>query len=761
MADPPQHRPAGARRRRYRTSATCLAALVLLGACEHAPASRAAPEPPDEVVPRFANVAAPTEYAGDASCAGCHATETHVYANHAMAQSFHRWTPATRVESLLVAPLLNRPTGLSYQVTESGGQLYQVEFVTGPDGKRLNELKRRMDWVMGSGSVARSYFTEENGRLFQLPLTWYRTHGWDFSPGYEVNNARFDRLLPNRCVACHASYPRTLPHLEGKYAELRDGIGCERCHGPGALHVATRTASARAHPRAAHDTTWDSTIVNPARLPLGRRMEVCEQCHVHTSVTVLRTGKTDFSYMPSQPLRDQYAFFKEAGSIDIVSHADRLRQSACFLASRTAAKPLECATCHNPHQAPVVASTRGQACLTCHAPASLAQRLARSPSLPDHSPQANCASCHMPKVQDRAVPHGTFSDHWIRVVKPGAAAPIVARRDGEPIDPFFARDRTGRDAAMYRGMGGVVYATLANSGRALATASTTLDRVLGADTVRDASRGEARFLEGVAFQQLGRTTDATRALELSVRPDSAHPERLRALAQSYARAGRAPADVERLYLQALALQPRLAWIRADYGDFLQGQDRLVDAERAYRAAVAEQPSLAGAQFNLGTALAGEGRRDDASRAFAEAVHLDPSLAAALASLVQVTTRGNVVTAVATLGSPLPSLPVRDRGPRAVQVAASATPGTPALQFQNVPPRGLVRILSPDGTVIRSLPTGDGFSLDWDLMSDAKRPVGGGLYRAQVLGRNAARGAVSSQMVSFAIVRASTPAGGRP
>ena len=76
------------------------------------------------------------------------------------------------------------------------------------------------------------------------------------------------------------------------------------------------------------DSGYDNTIVNPARLPLERRIDGCEQCHVHTAVAVLREGKNAFSYLPSQPLRDQYAFFKVAGSIDVVSHADRLRQSA-------------------------------------------------------------------------------------------------------------------------------------------------------------------------------------------------------------------------------------------------------------------------------------------------------------------------------------------------------------------------------------------------------------------------------------------------
>ena len=302
--------------------------LTALAACDRAPAPVATSEPPDAPSPHFRNVAAPTAYVGDAACAGCHAPETAAYRQHAMSRTFRPWTLAQRTEPVRSSPLHHAPSGFDYSVVDSGGRLYQVEQLSAPDGTRLHDLRRRIDFVMGSGKVAMTYFTEENGRLFQLPLTWYRTHGWGFSPGYEINNARFDRLLPDRCIACHSSYPTPLPHLEGKYTELRSGIGCERCHGPGALHVQERRAAV---PR---DSGFDRTIVNPARLPLARRLDVCEQCHVHTSVTVLREGRNEFSFMPSQPLRDQAAYFRSGGT-DIVSHADRLKQSACFLATQS------------------------------------------------------------------------------------------------------------------------------------------------------------------------------------------------------------------------------------------------------------------------------------------------------------------------------------------------------------------------------------------------------------------------------------------
>lgn len=740
-----------------RLAPALLWALAALSGCDRSSSSAvgdsqrapvAVAEPAEEPSAHFRNVDNRVPYVGDGACASCHARETATYRQHAMAQSFHRWTPATRIETPLETPLQHGPTGFSYSVVESGGQLYQVEFLTGPDGKRLHELRRRMDYVMGSGQVARTYFTEENGRLFQLPLTWYRSHGWDFSPGYEISSARFDRVMPDRCIGCHSSYPKAIPHLEGKYAEVRPGIGCERCHGPGALHVSERRAAAgRAVAR--RDTTLDSTIVNPARLPLERRLDTCEQCHVHTAVTVPREGKTDFDYIPSQPLRDQYAFFKVAGGIDIVSHADRLRQSACFIGTRATSRPLECATCHDPHQPAPATQTRNQPCRQCHTTALLTQRLARSRARADHGPTSDCVSCHMPRVAVRTAVHGTFTDHWIRVTSRGTPSPATRQYGDGSIEPYYERDKTGPDAEIYQGMGEVVYATLATSGRALTSAANDLARALGTDS----SRGDASFLLGVASQQLGNTEDAIRALEQSIRVDSTRPDRWRALAVSYARAGRPAAVVDSLYRRALALQPASAWIRADHADYLQGQGRLDDAVRAYQIALAEQPSLAAARFNLGTALAAEGKRAASSAAFQQAVHLDPSLAQALSPLLEVRIAGTSVVAASALGSPLPSLPLRERGAGAVQLAVSSAAGiAPALVFGNVPPRGVVQILTPEGSAVRTLPVGDGSALRWDLRTDAGAPIGGGLYRVRVVGRGVGGRATTPQQLWLGVVQ---------
>jgi len=293
-------------------------------------------------------------------------------------------------------------------------------------------------------------------------------------------------------------------------------------------------------------------------------------------------------------------------------------------------------------------------------------------------------------------------------------------------------------------MGGIVYATLATNTGALAAAAATLDKALGPDT----TRGEAHFLLGVADAQLGKTAEAIRALEQAVRIDSGRPDRLRALAQAYERAGRDPGTIDRLYQRALSLQPALAWLRADYADYLQGHGRRDEAMKAYRAALAEQPSLSTGWFNLGAVLAESGQSKQSAEAFRRAVDLDPSLGEALSRLFDVRVQANVPAGVRQLPPPLESLVVRDRGPRAIQMSAQGA----ALRIFNVPPRSLVQIQKPDGTLLRALAPVDGWAVEWNLTTDGGAPVAAGLYRAQITGRDPTGRPFSPQLVYFGVIR---------
>ena len=110
-----------------------------------------------------------------------------------------------------------------------------------PDQTLLAEKATTIQYVIGSGGRGHSYLFEEGGCLFQSPISWYSgRHALDLSPGYRDRNSHFDRPLDANCLFCHANRAEPVEGTVNRYRELIFAglaIGCERCHGPGELHV--------------------------------------------------------------------------------------------------------------------------------------------------------------------------------------------------------------------------------------------------------------------------------------------------------------------------------------------------------------------------------------------------------------------------------------------------------------------------------------------------------------------------------------------
>ena len=124
----------------------------------------------------------------------------------------------------------------------------------------------------------------------------------------------FFRAVTPRCLECHATYieARSLDPLTNQYdkASLVLGIFCERCHGPGAGHIALHQAkmSARAGPRG-------DTILNPAKFSRDRQVDLCALCHNGIRSEELVPA---FSYLPGKPL-DNYL---QPSEREIAAHPD-------------------------------------------------------------------------------------------------------------------------------------------------------------------------------------------------------------------------------------------------------------------------------------------------------------------------------------------------------------------------------------------------------------------------------------------------------
>jgi tetratricopeptide (TPR) repeat protein len=284
----------------------------------------------------------------------------------------------------------------------------------------------KVDYIIGSGQHTNSHIQTVNGYFNQMPMTYYTQQGkWDMPPGFENGfNTRFSRKIGLECMSCHNSFPNFLKGSENKYMDVPSGISCERCHGPGSIHVQERSTGAKI------DTSKfiDYSIVNPGKLSIDLQFDVCQRCHLQGNA-VLKEGKSFYDYRPGMKLSDYMTTFlpRYEGADDefiMASHADRLKQSKCFIKSfkeetnSTSLRPyknaLTCVTCHNPHVS--VKSTGKEvfnaACKNCHGAKNQLDCNEKPEVLKKN--ENNCVSCHMPKSGSIDIPHVTVHDHYIR-----------------------------------------------------------------------------------------------------------------------------------------------------------------------------------------------------------------------------------------------------------------------------------------------------------------------------------------------------------
>lgn len=368
------------------------------------------------------------DYVGMQVCAGCHQDKVDSFLQTGMGRSFGLATA-----SRSAAKFKGQET-----VYDAWNDLYYYPFLEG-DKLRLREFRLKgkdtvfsrtetLHYIIGSGHHTNSHLIERNGYLFQAPLTYYVQEGkWDLPPGYEQgNNIRFSRKIDMECMSCHNAMPAMEEGSQNRFTHIPKGIDCERCHGPGELHVAQKKAGILVDTR----KETDYSIVNPAKLPWSLQIDVCQRCHLQGN-NVLRPGKKFTDFRPGMRLSDVFEVYMpqhEGGDYFVMAgHAERLQQSACFIKSNQGSAlerydrklNFTCITCHNPHVSVRQTNTArfNQACMNCHNTAA-AKKGCTEKEAALKKQQHNCVACHMPPSDTRDIPHVTVHDHYIR--KPSA-----------------------------------------------------------------------------------------------------------------------------------------------------------------------------------------------------------------------------------------------------------------------------------------------------------------------------------------------------
>jgi hypothetical protein len=295
---------------------------------------------------RFRNVGQGVGFVGDAACARCHADLAESYRRHPMGRSVAAITAAD-LEGLRAAPSGAEFDAAGYHYTvgrTSAGLVHREQMLDG--GEPVAAVEAAVAYALGSGERGYSFLVERDGFLAQSPVAWYAQEGrYDLAPGYDERNYHFERVILPGCLSCHVDGATPAGGAHNRYATplyLRP-IGCERCHGPGALHV-SRPGLDRGG--------IDPTIVNPRHLAPALREAVCEQCHLQGADRFLRSGHKEGDFRPGLPLDEFVAVFVEAGPSGrsrAVGQVEQMHASRCYAATGGA---LGCTSCHNPHHRP-------------------------------------------------------------------------------------------------------------------------------------------------------------------------------------------------------------------------------------------------------------------------------------------------------------------------------------------------------------------------------------------------------------------------
>jgi hypothetical protein len=456
---------------------------------------------------------------GDEACAGCHRALFKTYRQHPMGRSLAS-VAATRERYDEAAHNPFDAFRFRYQVARRGDQVYHSETAVDGQGRVLAEGQAEVHFAVGSGQRGRSYLINRDGYLFMSPITWYPQKGiWDLSPGYVRKNLHFGRPVVPDCLFCHCNQVEPVEHTANRYAQpIFRGlvIGCERCHGPGEVHVARH----RDNPE---PTEVDDTIVNPRRLDFALREAVCQQCHLQGEQRVLRRGRKPFDYRPGLPLHLFWSDFvkpaEQSTDPKFVGTVEQMYASPCFRASSGKNK-MGCISCHDPHERPApearVAYYRDR-CLHCHADQSCSlPRDLRLKQRPDDS----CIVCHMPPTGSD-INHTSITDHRIpRQAEKRSQPPMAAEwpRLGQMPLVYFHRDLVDpADPEVARDLGLALMDLAEKQPDALARslaamASPLLDNALKADP-NDLSAWEAK---GSALWFRGRLPEALAAYETAL-----------------------------------------------------------------------------------------------------------------------------------------------------------------------------------------------------------------------------------------------------
>lgn len=598
-------------------------------------------------------------FVDEKTCVSCHASQAAAFAT-----SHHAKAMTVANENTVLGDFNNtryERNGVKAAFFRRDGQF--IVRTEGADGKPADfEVKYTFAY-----EPLQQYLIElGGGRLQALDIAWdtqKREWFWLGEGSAEKPGSTFHWTGPfyrwNRtCIDCHSTDPQTnfQPQTnEYKSSYVATSIGCQSCHGGGAVHVEWANAKP--------GTATNSTLARAGLTEVG--MDTCLGCHAR------RTRLVNF-YQPGGSFLDNFSpallrsdlYFPDGQILDEVFEYGSFQQSKMAKAGVT------CFDCHRPHEGSVKA-VGNALCTQCHAEIAPKRFIRDNPSgafdtpAHTHHPQGStgalCANCHMPertymKVDPRR-------DHSFVIPRPdlshtyGTPNACTSCHDGntnvwasETLDQWFGTGWRKRPTIAHA-FGGAAQNDPASiealrklvgdreqAGIVKGSAIAEMSRLAGAEVVADvkaaaestdplirlgAAEAAGNLPPGHRFDAIGRLLgDEMRAVRVAAARALGSTQSLDFLGDQRRDFDAAVADLK-AYVQANA---DVAEIQSSYGTFLLEQGHPDEAKKALRQAIDLDPAAPGARINLAELYRATGDSAKSERTYAEAVAANPARA---------------------------------------------------------------------------------------------------------------------------------------
>lgn len=578
----------------------------------------------------YLNLHDSVEYVGMQACKECHYPIYQSYLRTGMGQSFDS---ASKRKSAAII-------GVDSVLYDSYKDLYIKPFWQG-DSMMVSEYRLNHDqsfqnrnefvnYIVGSGQHTNSHIYLSGKYAYQVPFTYYTQLGlFDMPPGFEFGkNSRFSRKIGLECMSCHNGFPEMVLGSMNKYEYIPDGIDCERCHGPGEIHVKLKKSGFIV------DTSRfiDYSIVNPAKIPTDLKTDVCARCHLQGTM-VLQPGKSFYDFKPGMNLDSVMDIFMplfEGGKEDFImaSHYERMIQSTCY---RESGGQFTCTDCHNPHisvkETPQLRYNK--VCMECHHEAGHRCSLAGND---DHPDADNCVQCHIREGETRDIPHVSTHDHKISI--PPTEEELLSKR----IFKGLVSVNNPNTDALQKAKGYLLEYESYHPDPSYLDSAWKYMNVSGANTKVASfnARINYYFLKN-DFKEISRMveTDGIRkVLDIYlVNKEFSNYDAWTAyrIGQAYQNSGNA-LMAEYFYRKAVKLAPYVLDFQMKYGSILATGGEIGAAMDVFRFIISEDPRFASAYVNLGYLLVKQNKLEQGEELYLKALKIQPDHVQALLNL---------------------------------------------------------------------------------------------------------------------------------